>query len=790
MFTFQSSPYVTINESLLYFTSVVIIPIFIFSYYIYREQFALYLREFSHKRIFYLFFFALIGELLINITDFLAIHHLDQFALLHQYLYTLLYSLFFFEVIRRAIRMNFVFLIIIYLIPFLTLFLRNYELTIDLVIFYYSIVSMIFLVFAHNFIIKLKFRKYYPLYLLIIGLLLSNISNLLIFDFVEYNTYYLSNYYIINKFSRIGFFLIINSLLVYQIKLRDLKHAQVIAMRNLRWKLVLTLVSINLLLLLLSSIIVYYAETEIWQAEKNKLSAFGFFSQLFTDQGDLALLESFNKPQAIQDKNLVEKLRNRIAIIENALPEINSIHLMEYERGKYIHLIDTVKTDNGILLQSAEETQKIANDLIAVYKEGKQRLSEGFVTDQWGSWFTVYAPIKKEAGKVVAILVMDKKADLIITELYHARLQIYLVFFLIIFLSYFILIFYYDSQLAKIRFRWQNQILRKIDNFILLIDNQGKIKDANKAFLDSMEKKLIEVEERKIEEYFSLPNISPSWEELLTKQLPENGGSLSLELTIREDVLSRKEEKRYYQVSFEQFIETETAHLIVVSASDITELKRNEKIQNEHLFNILELLTKTIDAKDNYTAMHSQNVSYYAGLIAQYLGLPDEKIKEIKSGGLIHDLGKIGVPDSILNKNGFLSKDEWEIIKQHPVFGKKILETAGAEFQSLIPYIYYHHERIDGEGYPTGMKDVPLEIGIITAADSLDAMLSDRVYRKGLSIEKVKSEFQNNSGKQFHPEVAKAVLDLIEQGKIIKLYETIELSGAKNDQMTSMLKDL
>ncbi len=187
--------------------------------------------------------------------------------------------------------------------------------------------------------------------------------------------------------------------------------------------------------------------------------------------------------------------------------------------------------------------------------------------------------------------------------------------------------------------------------------------------------------------------------------------------------------------------------------------------QEEMFFQTLNSLALTIDAKDRYTHGHSLKVSKYAEILANKLSLDQKTKTSIVEGGLIHDIGKIGIPDSILLKPGKLSELEFKIIKTHPVIGKNILEPLKKNFGKIIDITYYHHERYDGKGYPTGLKgeDIPLEVRIITIADSFDAMTSDRSYRKGMSVEQGIEELIKNRGTQFDPELVNIFIDAYEE---------------------------
>lgn len=190
-------------------------------------------------------------------------------------------------------------------------------------------------------------------------------------------------------------------------------------------------------------------------------------------------------------------------------------------------------------------------------------------------------------------------------------------------------------------------------------------------------------------------------------------------------------------------------------------LKSKEKLEKAYLESI-ETLRFTVEAKDNYTRGHSDRVSEYSVLIGRKLGLPNKDLETLKIGGLFHDIGKIGISDSILLKNGKLTNAEYDEIKSHPIIGKNILSNA-AIFQDIIPIVLYHHERYDGKGYPYGLsdKDIPLLARIVAVADAFDAMTSKRSYRNELDIEYVKEELKNKTGTQFDPVVATTFLDML-----------------------------
>ncbi len=207
----------------------------------------------------------------------------------------------------------------------------------------------------------------------------------------------------------------------------------------------------------------------------------------------------------------------------------------------------------------------------------------------------------------------------------------------------------------------------------------------------------------------------------------------------------------------------------IKSVAQMQEIKRindelsdtYEKLEKAYMESI-QTVRYTVEAKDTYTRGHSDRVSEYSVLIGEKLGLGEEDIRRLRIGGLFHDVGKIGVPDSILQKNGKLSEDEYSEIKNHPTIGAHILSSASI-FQDIIPIVKHHHERYDGRGYPGQLKgeDIPFLARITSVADSFDAMVSRRIYRESLSTEKAISEIENNKGTQFDPKIADAFLDIL-----------------------------
>jgi len=175
-------------------------------------------------------------------------------------------------------------------------------------------------------------------------------------------------------------------------------------------------------------------------------------------------------------------------------------------------------------------------------------------------------------------------------------------------------------------------------------------------------------------------------------------------------------------------------------------------------------LAAAIDAKDPYTKGHSERVAETSVALAQELNLSDRDIENIEYTALLHDIGKIGIKDKILSKKSSLTDQEFDKIKEHTIMGAKIIEPVDF-LKNSYKAIYHHHERYNGKGYPDGLKseDIPLSARIIAVADAYDAMGSDRPYRKKLNKDKILNELKDQSGKQFDPEIVKALISILDR---------------------------
>jgi HD-GYP domain-containing protein (c-di-GMP phosphodiesterase class II) len=186
-------------------------------------------------------------------------------------------------------------------------------------------------------------------------------------------------------------------------------------------------------------------------------------------------------------------------------------------------------------------------------------------------------------------------------------------------------------------------------------------------------------------------------------------------------------------------------------------------------------LAEALELKDPYTRGHSVRVSHYSTAIARSLGLDGEMLRQIELGGHVHDIGKIGVRETVLNKSDRLTAEEYEHIMTHPVLGWRILAPLLGDTPHALNIVRSHHERVDGRGVPDGLKgnDIPLEARIVAAADALDAMTSDRPYRPSeMTLDMALAEIRRCSGTQFDPKVVAAVMSATDAGDLQLLSRT------------------
>ena len=221
-------------------------------------------------------------------------------------------------------------------------------------------------------------------------------------------------------------------------------------------------------------------------------------------------------------------------------------------------------------------------------------------------------------------------------------------------------------------------------------------------------------------------------------------------------------------------VRTQVQRTLDLQKRELEVARRKIQMGNETIFAI----AKAVDAKDERTSQHSARVSQYSAMIARELGFPEAECENLRKTALMHDIGKIGIPDSILNKPAKLTDEEYATMKTHTTRGAEILKDFTL-LDHVIEGALYHHERYDGRGYPQGLQseDIPINARIIGVADAFDAMTANRVYRKQMDFDYVLGELRRGRGAQFDPQMVDVLLKLIEDGKI----NLNELYGIKPD---------
>ena len=215
--------------------------------------------------------------------------------------------------------------------------------------------------------------------------------------------------------------------------------------------------------------------------------------------------------------------------------------------------------------------------------------------------------------------------------------------------------------------------------------------------------------------------------------------------------------------SYAEVIAKRHSQLGVNFEDELVHKFNNEQIVSQnHLMELANSLASAIDAKDPYTKGHSTSVSRYSEALARAINLPEDEVQRIKLGALLHDVGKIGIPENVLKKPGKLEDDEWEIMKQHPVIGAEKVLAPNEALRDLIPIVKYHHEHMDGSGYPEHLKgdEIPLAARIVAVADTYHALISDRPYRKGMSVEKACEILNDGAGKLWDRDLVRQFINI------------------------------
>ncbi|MFP4672359.1 MAG: HD domain-containing phosphohydrolase [Desulfohalobiaceae bacterium] len=243
---------------------------------------------------------------------------------------------------------------------------------------------------------------------------------------------------------------------------------------------------------------------------------------------------------------------------------------------------------------------------------------------------------------------------------------------------------------------------------------------------------------------------------MLAAPMYHNQQPIGVALLLRDDSNSR------YQL--------EDLQLLSVFASQTASAIENARLygqMQEMNKEVIRSFAQAVEAKDIYTRGHSDHVAYYALRLGHYLGLGKTEMEHLHLAGIVHDIGKIGIPDYILNKPDKLTDEEFRVMMKHPEVGRNILSQVGS-LKEILPTIYHHHEQIDGSGYPLGLHDdqIPYLAKILSVVDAFDAMSSDRAYRNALPVNKVKDILQSGAGSQWDRELVNLWLHIVDKEKL------------------------
>lgn len=238
--------------------------------------------------------------------------------------------------------------------------------------------------------------------------------------------------------------------------------------------------------------------------------------------------------------------------------------------------------------------------------------------------------------------------------------------------------------------------------------------------------------------------------DFLTKPFDPDKFSIRIHLALER--LQTVERDRMYRLALEERVKSRTEEI----------WDKRAKIQQQFL-NTIHALVRALDAKHPYTGGHSRRVADLAVLLARHVGMNAEEVRHVERAALFHDIGKIGVEDSILNKSGKLTAEEYDKVKKHPLIAEEILAPLEEFGGPIMRYVKHEHERVDGRGYPSGLKgeDIPIGSRIIAIADAYDSLVTDRTYRKASSPERALIEIRRCKGTQFDANLVDSFMDVI-----------------------------
>ena len=235
----------------------------------------------------------------------------------------------------------------------------------------------------------------------------------------------------------------------------------------------------------------------------------------------------------------------------------------------------------------------------------------------------------------------------------------------------------------------------------------------------------------------------------------------------RIQVFEDQRQGRWFQNIFVPIEAPEVGEMTAqIIAMDITEKKKTEEQLERSFVDLAETVSRAMVSRDPYTATHQRNVAELSRLVGKKMGLDENRLKGLYIGGLLHDIGKISIPESLLNKPGQLTEEEWNLVRTHAKRGYEILKDANFPWP-VAEMALHHHERLDGSGYPDGLSgdELSLEVRILSACDAAEAMIAYRPYRPAKSIQETIDELESGKGEKYDATVADILLQIIREGK-------------------------
>lgn len=299
------------------------------------------------------------------------------------------------------------------------------------------------------------------------------------------------------------------------------------------------------------------------------------------------------------------------------------------------------------------------------------------------------------------------------------------------------------------------EVFKKSHNYLFLVDQKGKIIDCNDASCKLFNMSLKKLSERNIIEIFGYKeNI---WIRFFQKKL----------------LYSNNEYETHFTTSINKKIIYYNLHIVcacnnklyyIVYLKDKTEESKLIDMLNKASYESIRLLAQVIEEKDAYTLGHCSRLEEHSIALGEKLGLKDEYLRQLRFGAILHDVGKVAIPNEILNKQEKLTPKEFEIIKSHSEIGANIVRKIYG-LEKVANMVKQHHERYDGNGYPEGIKGNKIELGaqIISVVDAFDAMTSDRPYHKAINLKDAVNELQKQSGSQFAPKIVEKFIWLLKK---------------------------